>query len=545
MLQHWKLLIVDDCAADRTVYRRFLAKDPQQTYEFLEADSAADGLLICQQERSHVILLDYCLPDMSGLEFLELLSEQSTYQAHLPTPVIMLTGNGDEAIAVQAIKRGAQDYLVKQSIRADVLQLAVRNVLRRSDLQNRLTRTQGRQQLIATTALRIRQSLNLSEILETTVAEVRRLLECDRVIVYQFNQPSMTALHGSETSLTQQSGKVVSESVAEGWSKLLGLVVDESTGFYNSPEQLDQIIDQYEVRTKLAVPIYLVHTEEGIQKFWGMVIAHQCSSSREWQADEVGILEELSVQLAIAIQQSELLSQTQTALNQEKELNTLKSQIITTVSHEYRTPLTSILAAASTLKHHSGHLDQERQQRMLEIIEQKSRQMAKLIDDMLTVSQLEMKRKQLTLHPFDLAIFLNELLQEQQAHTTGQQIDCQIEGDLEGFWGDHTILRQIFLNLLSNAIKYSPPSGKIQIQLTGSKTDVTFVVRDQGIGISGDDQARLFQLFSRGSNVGTIPGTGLGLAIAKACAELHGGTISYHSEIGQGATFSVRLPKNH
>jgi signal transduction histidine kinase len=418
-------------------------------------------------------------------------------------------------------------------------------VLRRSDLQNRLTRTQGRQQLIATTALRIRQSLNLSEILETTVAEVRRLLECDRVIVYQFSQPSMTALSRSETSLTQQSGKVVSESVAEGWSKLLGLVVDESTGFYNSPEQLDQIIDQYEVQTKLAVPIYLVHTEEEIQKFWGMVIAHQCSSSREWQADEVSILEELSVQLAIAIQQSDLLTQTQIALNQEKELNTLKSQIITTVSHEYRTPLTSILAAASTLKHHSGQLDQDRQQRMLEIIEQKSRQMAKLIDDMLTVSQLEMKRKQLTLHPFDLAIFLNELLQEQQAHTTGQQIDCKIEGDLEGFWGDHTILRQIFLNLLSNAIKYSPQDGKIHIQLTGNNTEVTFVVRDQGIGISGEDQTRLFQLFSRGSNVGTIPGTGLGLAIARACAELHGGTISYHSEIGQGATFSVRLPKEH
>jgi FixJ family two-component response regulator len=131
------------------------------------------------------MLLDLCLPDMNGLDFLDRL-RQDNY--NLPSSAIMLTGYGDEQIAVQAMKRGIQDYLVKQHLKADVLQLTVRNAIEKFNLQAKLNKIQEKQRLIATTALRIRQSLKLDHILDTAVAEIQQLLQCDRVVIYQLER---------------------------------------------------------------------------------------------------------------------------------------------------------------------------------------------------------------------------------------------------------------------------------------------------------------------------------------------------------------------
>jgi DNA-binding NtrC family response regulator len=143
----WTLLITDDCAEDREIYREYLSSDPHECYQFLEAASAEVGLELCQKKHCDAILLDFCLPDMSGLEFLDELKHQGL---EAPLPVIMLTGQGDERVAVQAMKRGAQDYLVKQHLQPDVLQLTVRNAIAQSHLQNQVSKTQGWQQLTGT-----------------------------------------------------------------------------------------------------------------------------------------------------------------------------------------------------------------------------------------------------------------------------------------------------------------------------------------------------------------------------------------------------------
>ena len=109
--------------------------------------------------------------------------------------------------------------------------------------------------------------------------------------------------------------------------------------------------------------------------------------------------------------------------------------------------------------------------------------------------------------------------------------------------GDRGLLRQVFGNLLSNAIKYSPEGGKVWVQLIGETSQVICHVKDEGIGIPAEDQQRLFQPFSRASNVDSIAGTGLGLHIVKVAVELHGGTINVESQHGKGTRFIVRLPK--
>lgn len=521
------LLIVDDCPEDRKIYRRYLLQDPHQTYRILEADSAKDGLALYQTRYCDLILLDFYLPDMSGLDFLEKLE----LELAAPTAVIMLTGQGNEGIAVQAMKQGVRDYLVKQYLKPDVLRLAVRNVLKQSCLHAELYKTRERQRLITTTALRIRQSLNLEQILHTAVVEVHQLLRCDRVMVCQF--------------IPTQGSQIVADSAKSSCELKIGNFIWEypqiGSGYEaNWSEICDRLPEQFQSPASLVVPIQLSDDRTNMQP-WGLLIAHDSTS--EWQPDEVEILQQLAVQLAIAIQQAELLSQTQAALEAEKQLNAFKSQIIATVSHEYRTPLAAILASASTLKQNSTLLHQAQQQRFLQLIEDKVRHMAKLVDDLLSVNQSESGKMQFQPMLLDLRQLCSEAIAEQkQLASDRHQLIFQATGDLQDFWGDRRLLRQTFVNLISNAVKYSPQGGCIKLELKTTDARITFSVKDEGIGIPAADRANLFKSFSRGSNVDTIPGTGLGLAIAKACIDLHDGEISLESEVGQGTEVTVNLP---
>lgn len=543
MLDQWKLLIVDDCAADRKVYRRLLSKDPQQSYHVLEAESAEDALSIYKQQRCDVILLDFCLPDMSGLEFLDQLKLQIIDTS---MPVIMLTGFGDEVVAAQAMRMGVQDYLVKQHLQADALQLAVRNVIQRSHLQTELAKTRDRQRLIATTALRIRQSLNLDQILHTAVTEVHQLLESHvlrqgatnlRVMIYQFSQNNHINVGSCFPS--EMESRIHNVCISEECQKAISHI-------YEAGESLDSIqaTDILNVPHNLIAPIILPENGKPTPTLWGLLVAYQSLQVRQWKPDEIEMLHELSVHLAIAIQQAELLKKTQSALEKEQKLNIFKSQIITTVSHEYRTPLTSILTAASTLKKHYHHLNEERRARFLDIIEVKTRHMSKLVDDMLLVNEIELSKTKFKPLPLDLLNFFSDLIEEQRLTLDERHLlSFKLTGNNKGFWGDRCLLRQLFFNLVSNAIKYSPHGGEVEFHLMGSEAQITFTITDQGIGIPDSEQGNIFQSFSRGSNIDTIPGTGLGLAIVKACVEIHGGEIWIESEVNQGTKVTVTLPK--
>jgi signal transduction histidine kinase/FixJ family two-component response regulator len=531
------LLIVDDCAEDRKIYRRYLKQDPYHSYQILEANSAEDGLIFCLKKQCDVMLVDLCLPDMSGLDFLDRLNQPSYF---LPSSSIMLTGYGDEKIAVQAMKRGVYDYLIKKHLKADVLQLAVRNAIEKSKLQTKLIKFQERQRLIATTALRIRQSLELNHILHTAVAEVQQLLQCDRVVIYQFAKDATEFDRAKE--LKQLCTSLISDSI-QAW-KELGAIANVYEAGVKLNSTFLKPVEQCDRKANLVVPIYLCDREHSTSKIWGLLIAHQPTEDRQWQAEDLEILKEIAVHLAIAIQQAELLLQTQAALAKEKQLSAFKTQIVTTVSHEYRTPLANILAAASTIKQHGDKLDRLKQQKFLEIIENKARHLSKVVDDLLLSNQIELDKTKFQPTPIELQSFFADLI-GQQRETIGNRHELifKITGNPQSFWGDRGLLRQIFINLISNAIKYSPDGGSIEINLLDLDSKIVFSLKDEGIGIPIEDRENLFQSFFRASNTDTISGTGLGLAITKACVELHGGNISIESQIGSGTTVTVSLPK--
>ncbi|MBW4576385.1 MAG: PAS domain S-box protein [Aphanothece sp. CMT-3BRIN-NPC111] len=241
------------------------------------------------------------------------------------------------------------------------------------------------------------------------------------------------------------------------------------------------------------------------------------------------------------------------AFEKEKQLNELKSRFITIASHEFRTPLTTILAAAESLEHYSHRWNEEKKVSYLHRIQDGVKRMTELLNDVLIVAKADAGKVEFEPKVINLIQFCQELTEEMQLADGNQhQIIFVNDGNFPDktlakkfAYMDEKLLRQIFTNLLSNAMKYSPCGSTIYFELSYQDENAVFQVQDQGIGIPPEDTELLFDAFHRAKNVGTISGTGLGLAIVKNAVDIHGGSITASSDVGVGTTFIVMLPLNH
>ena len=231
-------------------------------------------------------------------------------------------------------------------------------------------------------------------------------------------------------------------------------------------------------------------------------------------------------------------------VTERKELERLKSEFISTVSHELRTPLTSIKGYVDlVLAGDVGPLTPE-QREFLTIVAQNTTRLTELINDLLEIERLESGRIEFEFVELSLEEVLQNVARSLQvnAEQKGLEFITEIASGLK-VRGDRERLAQVFLNLLSNAIKYTP-AGTVELKAYRENDTVVVAVRDTGIGLSESDMQKLFQKFFRADNpyVRKAGGTGLGLSIAKAIVERHNGTITVTSQLGQGSTFTVRLP---
>nr|BAL56310.1 PAS/PAC sensor hybrid histidine kinase [uncultured Acetothermia bacterium]BAL60148.1 PAS/PAC sensor hybrid histidine kinase [Candidatus Acetothermum autotrophicum] len=231
-------------------------------------------------------------------------------------------------------------------------------------------------------------------------------------------------------------------------------------------------------------------------------------------------------------------------VTERKELERLKSEFISTVSHELRTPLTSIKGYVDlVLAEDVGPLTPE-QREFLTIVAQNTTRLTELINDLLEIERLESGRIEFEFVELSLEEVLQNVARSLQvnAEQKGLEFVTEIASGLK-VRGDRERLAQVFLNLLSNAIKYTP-AGTVELKAYRENDTVVVAVRDTGIGLSESDMQKLFQKFFRADNpyVRKAGGTGLGLSIAKAIVERHNGTITVTSQLGQGSTFTVRLP---
>ncbi len=563
-VEQYTILIVDDSAEDRATYFRYLDRDIISKYKIVEAESGEDGLEQLALIQPDVILLDYLLPDLDGLEFI---AELKTLIGEIP-PIIMLTGQGNELVAVEAMKSGVKDYLVKGKLTPETLIISIKNVLQQHYLQSLLTKSLKQQQLIAETALRIRQSSDLSEILDTAVREVQLLLDCERVVIYQF-APDM-------------SGDIVAESVKSGWKKSFGQNIidtcfqDKGAARYERGETLAidniyesklsechiKLLEDFQVKANVVVPILLSPSpSKENSSLWGLLIAHQCSDIRHWEIDEIELLDKLGVQLAIAIQQAELLGNLQSELNiRKKAENALREKAIElewanqellkitsllkkrnqeldhfayVTSHDLKAPLRAIANLATWLSEDlEGQIPAENQQQ-LQLMQSRVKRMDGLIQGLLEYSRVG--RKNTPAKIVNVGDLINEAL---DLLSPPPGFEIIVNSNMPTLKTEALLLQQVFSNLISNGIKYHPQDrGKIIISVKEQDEFYEFAVADDGLGIDPQYHERIFTIFQTLQARDTIESTGIGLSIVKKIVEGQGGKIWVESQLGEGATF--------
>jgi signal transduction histidine kinase len=232
----------------------------------------------------------------------------------------------------------------------------------------------------------------------------------------------------------------------------------------------------------------------------------------------------------------------QLALQKEKELNELKSRFVSMASHEFRTPLATILATVETLKAYRQQLTDESVAYKLEKVHEQVEHLEDIMDDVLQLARMQARRVVFTPSRLNIDALCRSVLHEFESHLgQGYDVTYSCDPSLGDVMMDKKLMRQIINNLVSNAIKYTK-NGKFSVNLTRENGSLVLRVSDQGIGIPEADLAHLFEPFHRASNVGTIAGTGLGLVITKEAVELHKGRIVVESQVNVGTTFTVTIP---
>ncbi len=230
------------------------------------------------------------------------------------------------------------------------------------------------------------------------------------------------------------------------------------------------------------------------------------------------------------------------AIIKEKELNELKSRFVSMASHEFRTPLTTILSSLSLATRYGEQNEKEKQAKHINRIKSSVTNLTDILNDVLSISKLEEGKVAVTIDEFNVSEIATETIQEIQSIATQPIIYTHTGKALIS--SDKKILRHILLNLLSNAIKFSAEEEKIEVCTETTTNDLTLTIKDNGIGMSADDQEHLFERFFRASNAANIQGTGLGLHIVAKYIEMLNGTIACNSELGKGTTFIIHIPLN-
>ncbi|GAP97171.1 sensor histidine kinase [Leptolyngbya sp. NIES-2104] len=482
----------------------------------------------------------------------------------------------------------APDFELKenQSDRQSEFTLKLIELLSQSPIESAHQIEQER--LLSQLTTLIRHSLNLPVILETAVHQVRDFLQADRLIIYQFNFPAPSCAIDHDLSsfreVTHNLDGITYESRSSDQIPSILNVVSE----YISPKQLQtrpqesqtwtngrksseastmtSLLKQSpnDVQAELVTPIVVQ------EELWGLLIVHQCQSPRQWNDREKILLQRIAEHLAIAIYQAKLYSELQqqkSTLEQQiidrtqdlrdtliaaQSANRTKSEFLATMSHELRSPLTTIIGMASTLLRSletNYKIAPQKQQEYLQTIQERGEHLLALINDILDLSEVEAGRMFLRIQKFSLAELVEQTIQMLQEKADSKQVALILEllpdrSQNFTFQADPQRVQQICLNLLSNAIKFTPAQGRVIMRVRVSGETAILQVEDTGIGIPNHQRSFLFQKFQQldASYHRKYEGTGLGLALTKQLVELHGGSIEVDSTVGVGSKFTVFLP---
>lgn len=455
-------------------------------------------------------------------------------------------------------------------------------------VENALEKQIAQERLLNQVITQTRKSLDLSVIMATAINQVREFLELDRLVIYKFDEPNLNNhAYYSYQNLRKPhpyTGCVVHEVLANDtiasvlnysekrclkpstkcWEKFrqgFTLAVSDVEKTYALEKCLLKYLKKIRVRAKFAAPIVFK------EKLWGLLIAHQCDTTRDWTESEKNLLTSVAEQLAIAIHQSELMQSLKSdkltleqrvnhrtielhdALVAAEAANRLRNEFLATISHELLTPLTYVIGMSATLLRWSfGELTQ-RQRNYLQTIHDSGERLLEMINDILELSQVEAAKAVLNITEFSLTDTVRNTINNGLAEKAIQEqvnlkLDLQINPQKDKFTADVRRVNHILCNLLTNAIKFTPEGGSVTIRVWIEDENAVFQVEDTGIGIPEEQLSLLFEKFHQLDTPyrRCYEGTGLGLALTKQLVQMHRGRIDVKSTVGRGSIFTVWIP---
>ncbi|MEH1943886.1 MAG: GAF domain-containing protein [Nostoc sp.] len=424
----------------------------------------------------------------------------------------------------------------------------------RKQADEELKRQNLRSQLFAEITLKIRESLQIDEILQTTVTEVQKLLQADRVLIFQLEPDG--------------SGTVVQEAVLPGWPVILGRNIFDPCFKEEYIERYRQgrvsamadvetariqpchreFLQQFAIKANLVVPIMVRDS------IWGLLLAHQCAAPRRWNNFETELLKQLANQIGIALSQAQLLEKESQQSQELARSNAELEQFAYVASHDLQEPLRMVTSYLQLLeRRYKNQLDTNADQ-FINYAVDGARRMQTLINDLLNYSRVSTRGQ-----PF-LRVNCSVILEQAIANLQIAIADSKAivtHDPLPEVMADATQLIQVFQNLIGNGIKFcrhQQPQihigvAKLDANSDGESLNVIpsadewlFSVRDNGIGLESQYAERIFIIFQRLHGRDKYPGTGIGLAICKKIIERHGGRIWVESKLGQGSTFYFTIP---
>lgn len=534
----------------------------------LQVETVCTGASALQRLRIgtyDLLLLDYRMPGMNGIEVL-----QAMRACGIRVPVVIVTGHGDEETAVQALKLGALDYVVKREGYLRQLFSTIDSAIARQALINEKEALFTLNGL----AVKVASTLDLDGLLCQVASAATTLLRTDHALVFRLNCDGVelipAAWHGIPAEvasrLTFKFGQDVPGQVAA--TRHVVSVRDirqNETAIHRELAALDR------VGSVLGAPMLARGELVG-------VLTVSTTGPRTFTPSEEMLLTALAAHAAVGIENAQLLAQVRQhaaelearVLERTRELESAnqqlaiasrhKSEFLAQMSHELRTPLNSILGFSELLLDPGFGALTEKQARFSEHIQTSGAHLLALINDLLDLSKVEAGKIEYRPETFECREAIQAAVTEIRSQADIKRLDLQLflDGAPSTLTVDPVRFKQILLNLLSNAVKFTPEGGTIKVSASlGCRVSenpnpqppggdfVEIAVQDTGIGIKSDDLPRLFQEFVRLDTAKSrrIPGTGLGLLLTKKLVELQGGEIVAASEgEGRGSSFTVRLP---
>ncbi len=506
------LLLVEDNQVQAVLLKRLLQKPNKFEIQLQLTHTATikNTLEQLKTKPCDVVLLDLNLPDSKGIEtFLSVKEEFPNL------PIVIFTQFYQQEIqqALECLKLGAQDYLAKDAylanpeVNQEMLLRSACYAIERQKVELNLKQRNSQLQIINR---KLEEEIKKRQRVEEELRQSRQRLRT--VITHTAEGIIVTSLGGIirfiNSTAAELLGDVEENLLNTHWDIVLEANQEQEIELKNKNRNAEPITVDMRVTTIN----------------WEGELAYLAS------------LRDISQRKQAEIEISN-------ALAREKELSELKSRFLSITSHEFRTPLTVISSSAAILQTFNHKLSEEKKDKHLETIQTYVTHASQLLEDILTLNRAETGKLTLIPEPVDLISFSQSLAEEIQLISPEHKIAFHASGvDSAQLVVDPKLLRQILINLLANAVKYSPAGGTVNFELAITETMANFKVEDCGIGIPPEDRQNLFDSFHRGNNVGTIRGTGLGLSIVKKCVAVHGGEISFTSEVGRGTTFNVIIP---